>query len=77
MLYVGDVTVNNVTYTDVVLVYDTRLKNWTVYTGVTNFQSLKGFNAFFYGGEIQNIQGLFGGDDSGKVYRYRVCAITD
>ena len=77
MLYVGDVTVDGVAYTDVVLVYDTRLKNWTVYIGFTNFQSLVGLNAFFYGGEIQNIQGLFGGDDSGKVYRFFSKTYTD
>ena len=70
MLYIDDVTVGGVAYTDVVLVYDTILGNWSIYTGLTNFQTLRGLNAFQYGGQIQNVQALFGGDDSGKFYRF-------
>ena len=69
MLYVGDVTSPG-TFSDVVLVYDTRPGNWSVYTGMTNFAHLRGFQVFNYGGARQKREGLFGGNDSGQYFRF-------
>lgn len=69
VLYIGDVTTPG-TFKDVALVYDTQLKNWSVFTGLTNFQYLGGFNAYNYGGAIQGLLSLFGGDSAGKAYRF-------
>ena len=69
ILFIGTVSTPG-TFTGTALVYDTQLKNWSVFTGLKNFQFLGGFNAFNYGGAIQGIPGLFGGDDSGKAYRF-------
>lgn len=68
LLYVGDVTTPG-TYSDVVLVFDTIRENWTVINGFTNFQHLIGFNTYYYGGAIQSMKGLFGGNDNGQYYR--------
>lgn len=69
LLYVGDVTTPG-TYNDVVLCYDTLKKNWTIYTGWTDFQHLVGLNAFKFGNALQGMENLFGGDASGKYYRF-------
>lgn len=68
LLYVGDVTTPG-SYSDVVLIFDTIRENWTVVTGFTNFQHLIGFNTYFYGGAIQSMKGLFGGNDNGQYYK--------
>lgn len=69
ILFIGDVSTPG-TFVATVLVYDTQLKNWSVFTGLTNFQFLGGFNAFKYGGAIQTFAALFGGDSAGKAYRF-------
>lgn len=67
-LYIGDVSsVGSIT--DVVLVYDTRTKSWSIHTGLTNITHLKGMKSFLYGGETQRTEELFCGDSSGKYYR--------
>lgn len=72
ILYIQDVqSVNDPdTILDVALVYDTEHQNWTVYNGLTNFRHLNGLLSFYYGNKDQHIWGLFGGDSSGKFYRF-------
>lgn len=74
-LYIGDIT-DPETLSDVVLVYDTIKKNWTVYSGLTNFTHFGSFNKFGTGGTsattglgVQNIEALFAGSSDGKYYR--------
>ena len=69
ILYIGDTTTES-DLEDVVLVYDTERGNWTVYQGFTNFKHLVGLKSFKYGGGKTKVEGLFGGDTSGKYYRF-------
>lgn len=70
-LYLGDLTVDSVSLTDVVLVYDTIKKNWTIYTGLTNITHFGSFNTFDskIGAQNQIKECLFAGDNAGKYYR--------
>ncbi|KKQ36326.1 MAG: hypothetical protein US53_C0057G0005, partial [Candidatus Woesebacteria bacterium GW2011_GWA1_37_7] len=75
-LYIGSITEPE-TLSDVVLVYDTIHKNWTIYTGFTNFAHLASFpewHADFKVGAAgvtvaQTRAAFFGGDNVGKYYR--------
>lgn len=69
ILYIGDTT-GELANEDVLLVYDTQLNNWTVYQGFTNFMHLIGLQSFKYGGGVNKIEGLFGGDSAGKYFRF-------
>ena len=69
ILYIQDI-LNVGTLTDVVLIYDTIRKNWTVWNGFTDFQHFSGMRTFKYGNQEQHLEGLFGGDASGKFYRF-------
>lgn len=69
ILYIGDIeSVDSIN--DVVLVFDTVTRGWTVWNGFTNFQHLKGLKTFKYENVAQGFEGLFGGDSSGKYYRF-------
>lgn len=69
ILYIGD-TSSAESLSDVALVYDTERDSWTVYQGFTDFRHLVGLRSFKYGGGINKSQSLFGGDESGKYYRF-------
>lgn len=68
ILYIQDITKVD-SLSDVLLVYDTVVKRWTVYQGLTNFTHLIGMGVFKTGNVVQGFEGLFGGDSSGKYYR--------
>ena len=77
VLYISNSTEPE-TLSDVVLVYDIKRKNWTVYDSFTNFAhfgSLKSFNtgspfnALSSGSTSQSGESLFAGDTGGKYYR--------
>lgn len=76
-LYIGNITEPE-TLSDVVLVYDTIRKNWTVYDGFTGFAHLGSFTSFNRGQEANSSAGgtttqhgeaLFAGDSSGRYFR--------
>lgn len=74
-LYIGDIT-DPETLTDVVLVYDTIRKNWTVFNGFVNFTNAITLNKFLdaAGGStsnqnnLQNRETVIGMTPSGKVH---------
>lgn len=70
-LYLGDLTVDGKSLTDVVLVYNTIKGNWTVqdgYTNITHFGSFKAFDSKV-GDHNQIKECLFAGDTGGKYFR--------
>ena len=70
ILYIQDIT-DPTTTNDVTLVYDTKMKNWTVYTGFVDFQHFLGTEKYRYGDRtIQFRPALFSGAASGKYYRH-------
>lgn len=52
ILYIGDVTVDQVSYLDLALVYDTVKNNWTIYDGFTNAVGFMSFDIFHDGGNL-------------------------
>lgn len=70
MIYLDQTLVDGVTYSDVVLVYDTIHLNWVVYTGFTNFKHMAGYNTFYYGGAKQTMKSLWGGNSVGQFFRF-------
>lgn len=71
LLYLGDITVDGKSLTDIVLIYDTIKGNWTVqdgYTNITHFGSFNGFDSKV-GAQNQIKECLFAGDTGGKYYR--------
>ena len=54
---------------DVVLVYNTLLKNWEVWSGFDDFQRIVSMKGFSCAQTWQAKEAVFGLDDTGKVYR--------
>lgn len=80
LLYIGtipDPDDSSKTLSDVVLIYDTVRKNWTVHTNYTNFTHFGSFNGFWRGvpaaatdvQTTQYMESLFAGDSNGKYWR--------
>lgn len=71
LLYIGDITDPD-SINDVVLVYDTIKQNWKVHTGgFTDFWHFGSFEKFRFGDRGVNIRpALFGGDSSGRLFRF-------
>jgi len=74
-LYIGDITTPE-TRSDVVLIYDTIKKNWTVQDGYTNFAHFGSFDTWARGSysitggaSAQHGQALFAGDTGGKYWK--------
>ena len=70
LLYIGDITEPEV-LTDVVLVFDTIRRNWTIYDGFTDFTHLGSLTGINQGdsGNYNIDQALFAGDSNGKYWR--------
>lgn len=71
LLYIFDIT-DPTSTNDVVLDYNTKTKAWSVYEGgFTNFSHLSSFDTYDFGDSILNFRtALFGGDSSGKYFRF-------
>lgn len=76
VIYLGTVTIEQDTYTDVVLVYNTSLKAWSVWNGFTDFQNfisldsfVDSYNAFSLVPYVRNTPTLFWGTTTQKLFR--------
>ena len=68
ILYIGDI-LSPSTLNDVVLVYDTIKKNWTVYDSIIDFQCFLNWPTYTSAGRIQQKEAFFGGDNAGIFYQ--------
>jgi hypothetical protein len=70
-LYIHDIT-DPETINDVVLVYNTKVRAWTVFTGsFTDFYHFLSIERFRFGDSATQARAaIFGGDSSGKFYRF-------
>ncbi|KKN59599.1 hypothetical protein LCGC14_0540620 [marine sediment metagenome] len=75
-LYLEIIKLDGTLKEDVVLVYDTIRKNWTVYDNFENFTHLGSLNGFHTGqtiastaGVFQPVESLFAGDTNGKYWK--------
>lgn len=68
LIYIGDIIVDQQSYTDVVLVYDTVYRYWTVWSGFSNLQGWINTVGYYGDGGIGRNQ-LFFCDDAKNVYQ--------
>ena len=75
-LYLNIINLDGAVKSDVMLVYDTIRKNWTVHDNFSLFTHLGSLNGFHTGqtiastaGVFQPVESLFGGDENGKYYK--------
>ena len=68
LIYIGDVTVDQVPYIDVCLVYDTIYKYWVIWTGFDNLQGFVSLQTYQDKNIIDQPM-LFWGNDTQKFYQ--------
>lgn len=76
LIYLGDMTIDQTAFTDVVLVYDTQYKYWTVWDGFTNLAGFvplesyqDNYSTFFSAVTINKMPTCFWGNSDQKFFR--------